>query len=370
MNNNSLLILSSLNHAIMEAQVERAKNYDMHLALVKLDLPFVPQEGEKFKEVISFVHSFLDYSPVINDGGSSFILFMHDMKIHTAVMTVKNMLMSLKIKYGVEMRGVGLTALEEDEDVESLQARLHTLFMKSKVSQKKDVHYATSNFEYGEGEIEKSLMSIFTKSPKMKVYGFYKEAPMVHEAKVLEFEQDYFSLRLPKEYLSFLKREEFVYLEHGMVPDIMRADIISIDLNHSVINLGKMKFLDNSPVHRKNIRVSPHKPMQALMQHDEDFQAEGLISDISKNSILLTTQLNKVEELQAKGLLSKKFDLSFHIESADKIAQNIEVKAMIFKTSGNQLILNTYPSPEVQRELEEYITMCQNLLLLEAQNIH
>ena len=106
------------------------------------------------------------------------------------------------------------------------------------------------------------------------------------------------------------------------------------------------------------------------MQHDEDFQAEGLISDISKNSILLTTQLNKVEELQTKGLLSKKFDLSFHIESADKIAQNIEVKAMIFKTSGNQLILNTYPSPEVQRELEEYITMCQNLLLLEAQNIH
>jgi hypothetical protein len=217
--------------------------------------------------------------------------------------------------------------------------------------------------------VEKSLLSIFTKEPKIKVYGFYKEAPMVHEAKVLDFGSDVFSLRLSKEYLTFLKREEFVYLEHEMVPDIMRADIISIDMNHSVINLSKMKFLDNSPVHRKNIRVTPHKPVQALMTYEEEFQVEGLISDISKNSILLTTQLNKVEEIQAKGLQNKKFEVSFHLESANKIVHAISVKAMIYKTSGNQIVLNIYPTAEEQREIAEYITMCQNLLLLEAQSI-
>jgi hypothetical protein len=217
--------------------------------------------------------------------------------------------------------------------------------------------------------VEKSLLSIFTKEPKIKVYGFYKEAPMVHEAKVLDFSADVFSLRLSKEYLTFLKREEFVYLEHEMVPDIMRADIISIDMNHSIINLSKIKFLDNSPVHRKNIRVTPHKPVQALMTYKEEFQVEGLISDISKNSILLTTQLNKVEEIQAKGLQNKKFDVNFHVESANKLVHTISVKAMVFKTSGNQIVLNIYPTAEVQRELSEYITMCQHLLLLEAQSI-
>jgi len=369
MNNNSLLISNYVNHAVMEAQIERSKNYDTHLAMVKLDFPFSPEEGNSFKEIVSFMHSFLDYSPVINDGGNSFILFMHDMKLHTAVMTVKNMLMSIKIKYGTSMRGVGVTALEEYETIETFQTRLHTLFMKSKVSKTKEIFYATSSFEYGSGEVEKSLISIFTKEPKIKVYGFYKEAPMVHEAKVLDFGADVFSLRLSKEYLTFLKREEFVYLEHEMVPDIMRADIISIDMNHSVINLSKVKFLDNSPVHRKNIRVTPHKPVQALMTYAEEFQVEGLISDISKNSILLTTQLNKVEEIQAKGLQNKKFDVNFHLESANKLVHAISVKAMVFKTSGNQIVLNIYPTAEVQRELSEYITMCQHLLLLEAQAI-
>jgi len=367
MNNNSMLISSYLNQAIMEAQIERAKNYHTHLAMVKLDMPFEPNEGLAFKEMMSFMHSFLDFSPIINDGGSSFVLFMHDTKLHTAVMTIKNMLMSIKIKYGTEVKGVGITALEEREGIEQLQERLHTLYMKSKISKTKEIFYATSNFEYGSGEVEKSLLSIFTKEPKIKVYGFYKEAPMVHEAEVLAFDTTMFNLRLPKEYLNFLKREEFVYLEHPSVPDIMRSDIISIDMMHSVINLSKVKFLDNSPVHRKNIRVTPHKPVQALMTYAEEFQMEGIVSDISKNSILLTTQLNKAEEIQAKDLQNKKFDLSFHIESVDKQVHVIEVSAMIFKITGNQVIVNIYPTPEAQREIKEYITMCQNLLLLEAQ---
>ncbi len=370
MNNNGMLIISYLNQSIMEAQVERAHNYSNPLALVKLDLQFNPQEGKQFKEIIAFMHSFMDYSPIINDGGSSFILFLHDTKLHTAVMTIKNMLMSIRIKFNCDMKGVGITALEEDEALENLQERLHTLYMKSRISKTKEIFYATSSFEYGSGEIEQSLISIFTKQPKIKVYGFYKEAPMVHEGTVLEFDPSAFFLHLSKDYLTFLKREEFVYLEHPLVPDIMRADIISIDMAHSKIALSKIKFLDNSPVHRKNIRVAPHKPMQALLAYEEELQLEGIVSDISKNSILLTTQLNKVEEIQAKKLQNKKFDLSFHIESVDKLVHSIQVKAMIFKTSGNQIILNIYPNAEVQREISEYITMCQNLLLLEAQSSH
>ncbi len=88
---------------------------------------------------------------------------------------------------------------------------------------------------------------------------------------------------------------------------------------------------------------------------------------VSKNSILLTTQLNKAEEIQAKDLQNKKFNLSFHIESTDRQVHAIDVHAMIFKITGNQVIVNIYPTPEAQREITEYITMCQNLLLLEAQ---
>ena len=93
---------------------------------------------------------------------------------------------------------------------------------------------------------------------------------------------------------------------------------------------------------------------------------EGLVADISKNSILLTTQLAKIEELQAKGLHTKSFQLKFHLESSNNKTFSVDVKAMIYKVFGNQIVLNIYPTPEIETEIVDYIAMCQNILLLEV----
>ncbi len=366
MDNEGILVASFLNQAILEAQLDKAKNYSTHLCVAKLDLKFDLQKPELFKEVIGFIHSFLDFTPMIPEGRNSFLLFLHDTKLHTAVMTMKNLVMSIKIKYGIEIKGVGVTDYSEDEDsLLDIIERVHSLYMKSKVSQRKDIFYATRYFDYGSsGE---SFQAIFVKEPKINLYGFYKEAPLVHEAEILEFVDNYVKIRSNKEYLSFLKREEFVYLEHKMIPDVMRADIVSIDLAHSVVELNSIKFMDNSPVHRKNIRVAPHKPVQALLAFEEEIQIEGLVSDISKNSILFTTQLAKIEELQIKELQNKKFQLTFHLENSSHAMHSIDVRAMVYKIFGNQMVLNIYPSPEVQTEIAEYISLCQSLLLLELQ---
>jgi len=151
-----------------------------------------------------------------------------------------------------------------------------------------------------------------------------------------------------------------------MIPDIMRADIIKINFNNGMITLDNMKFLDNSPVHRKNIRVAPHRPLQTTLECESELYIEGLIADISKNSVLLTTQLVKIEELQVKGLQTRTFKLRFHLEGVNNSSFTVDVKAMIYKIFGNQLVLNIYPTPEIETEIAEYIAMCQNLLLLEV----
>jgi hypothetical protein len=367
MNNQNLLVLNYLNQSIVESQLERANNYSTHLSIAKFDLKFIPEEGDSFKEIMKFIHSFLDYTPIIYDGGSSFLIFLHDTKLHSAVMTIKNLFMSIKIQYQTEIKGAGITAYEDKEHINELIERVHKLYMKSKISKTKEILYATKYFEYGSSQNREQFASLFVKEPKINVYGFFKEAPLVHQAEVTDFVGMSMVIRANKEYISFLKKQEFVYLEHKMVPDIMRADIITIDANTSMLELNNIKFLDNSPVHRKNIRVTPHKPTLALLEFEEELYAEGLVSDISKNSILFTTQLSKIEEVQTKKLQNKKFNFSFHLESSNNVVHSIKVKAMVYKIFGNQIVLNIYPSPNVQEEINEYIALCQNLLLLEIQ---
>jgi hypothetical protein len=149
----------------------------------------------------------------------------------------------------------------------------------------------------------------------------------------------------------------------------MKSDIIKIDLEKSLLYLGEIKFLDDSPVHRKNIRVTPHRPIKATLSYKDEFVATSIISDLSKNSILLSTQLPKIEELLAKDLRNKKFDLHFYIEDNDGSKQEIFIKAMIFKITGNQIILRTFLDGDTETIIHDYIQKCQKLLLLEAQGI-
>jgi len=367
MTNNSLLITNYINHAFIESQIERANNYNSHLCVVKFDLKFDPNKANEFKEIISFMYEFLGYTPIINEGSNNFLIFIHESKIHNVVMTVKNMLMSIKIKFGIKINNIGLTAYDKSDDKNALIERVHTFFMKSKISKDTDVYYGTKFFEYSSNNNFDNIRSIFTQEPHLNLYGFYKETPLLSKVSVEDYDKGTLKANANAEYLPFLKKQEFVYVEHTMIPDIMRGDITNINFNSGVIEIDNLKFLDNSPVHRKNIRVTPHRPIQAILDCEEEFHMEGLVADISKNSILLTTQLAKIEELQAKGLHTKSFQLKFHLESVNNSSFSVDVKAMVYKVFGNQIVLNIYPAPDVNTAISEYITMCQNMLLLEVQ---
>jgi hypothetical protein len=366
MTNNSLLVANYLNHAFIESQIERSTNYNSHLCVIKFELKFEPEKAEEFKRIISFMYEFLGYSPIINEGTNTYLIFMHESKIHNVVMTIKNMLMSVKIKFGVTINNIGVTVYDKSDDKNSFIERIHTFFMKSKISKTSDIYYGTKFFDYTHNGDFENIRSILTQEPKLNLYGFYKESPLMSKVKVEDYKNGRLQVKATPEYLPFLKKQEFVYIEHTMIPDIMRGDITNIDFNSGILEIDNMKFLDNSPVHRKNIRVTPHRPIQATFEYENEFQMSGLVADISKNSILLTTQLAKIEELQAKGLHTKSFSLKFHLDGANGSSSSVDVRAMVYKTFGNQIVLNIYPTPEIETNIIEYIAMCQNMLLLEV----
>ncbi len=366
MTNQSLIINNTVNQAFFQSQLQRSKNFSSPLCVVKFELKFDPKETQKYQEIFSFIYSYLNFTPVVYESGNSYLLFIHENKIHTVVSTLKNMFMSIKIKYQIHIKNIGVTDFEEDETIDSLLSRVHTFLMKSKLSKSVDIYYGTSYFEYSHNGSFQNLQHIFEQSPDLNAYGFYKEMPLLNKVKILEANNDCFVIHSQKEYLPFMRKQEYVYLEHEMIPDILRADILHIDYQKSTIEMGNIKFLDNSPVHRKNVRITPHRPLQATLEYEDELFIEGLIADISKNSILFTTQINKIEEIQIKGLHAKTFTASFSLSGIDRHAEKIEMKAMIYKVFGNQIVLNIYPSLQVQNIIMEYITMCQNLLLLEV----
>jgi hypothetical protein len=369
MTNQSFLISNYVNHAYIESQIERSNNFNSHLCVVKFDLKFVPEDGKKFINIVSFIYSFLDYTPVIYEGGNSFLVFIHESKIHTVVNTIKNMIMSIKIKFALQMNGIGITKYEDNEDKNDLIERVHRFYMKAKVSQNTDIYYGTKYFEYSHLGDFKNIQEILNQENHMLLYGFYKEVPLMNKVDIVDFSNGILTAKTIAEYLPVLKHQEYVYVEHSMIPDIIRAEIDSIDSNLQEIKLVNLKFIDDSPVHRKSIRVTPHEPIKTVLEYENELQIDGLLTDVSSNSLLFTTQLIKIEEIQAKGLQTKTFQVKFNIVDSEQNMQIVEVKAMIYKITGNQIVLNIYPTPNVKTIIAEYISMCQDLLLLELKKL-
>jgi len=357
------------NDAIKEALSQKARRDEENLTIVKISLNFDPKEGDEFKNLLNYIYSFLDYAPFIALSNGQYLFFMERTKIHTAVITLKNMLLSTNITFKDQIKGIGVTTFEKDEELEESISRASKLLDSSMQTNPVQIHYATSSFAYSDKEAMNGLNSIFVKEPNIIVYSFYKEAPIMQDGQILEYSENTFIIKLQKEFLSFLKRESFVYLENELVPDIMKTDIIKIDIQNSILHLGEIKFLDDSPVHRKNIRVTPYRPVKCSFGYEDEFISDAIISDISINSILATTQLSKIEEIQAKELKNKKFSITFSLSEDDTDENQIKINAKILKITGNQIVFSTYPDTDAQKMILEYILKCQKILLLEAQGI-
>ena len=355
------LALNYLNSAIIQAEIENAKEYDLDLSIVKFDIK--ENDPKKFKEILGFVYKYLDFMTILLESENTFIAFLRNSKIHATVLLMKNLNLALKLKFATTLKSVAVTNFDKSDDIISLIERLNSFYLKSKLT-KNNIYYGTKwlNFQ----ELDSKFLTILKDNPNIFVYGIYKDASIRIDAKINEITNEYISLKVPKEYLSFLQKQSVLYFEHSNIPDAMSANVIKADFEKSNLDVTKFKFIDQSPLHRRNLRVEPPVPIKASLIID-DLIVDGLINDISITSVLFTTQLNYVEELEKLGLIDKTFRLQFTIENLYNNSFDIEMKATIFKVMGNQLVLSTYATSETQNIIKEYINMCYQHLLLQVQ---
>ncbi len=360
---NNEVVLSYINKCITEAEVENAIQHGLDLTIVKFDIR--EENPNKYKEVIKFIYRYCDYMPMVADNYKNFTIFLKNIKLHATVLMIKNLNMALQINQNTKIKNIAITNFDETDTIESVLERINSFYVKAKLT-KTDIYYGTKYLDLQNEDNKNILGKIIKKNNKINIYGLYQEAAIKIDATIISLNDDITILRVSKEFLSFLQKQPILYLEHKDIPDIFEARIINIDYGKSTIEIGKLNFVDHSPLHRKNIRVSPPKPLKATLTFS-DLVIFGLISDISTSSVLFTTEIQNVEEIEKLQLLNKTFKLDFTIENLFGNDFDISVKATIFKVTGNQFVLNIFPNANYQNTIREYINMCYQELLLHVQ---
>jgi hypothetical protein len=234
----------------------------------------------------------------------------------------------------------------------------------SKLSSKNRIFYGTVDFDYYDAmDSTKILRKIFKKSSKITLHNLFKGIPINENTKVLAFNDGIIKLKVNPKKINFYSKEKFTYIEHDLIPDIIKASILKTDTKESYLVLGELEFLKSSPVERSDIRVEPNGKILANLNLDSKKLAQGYITTISENSLSLQVSNHYIKSLSKDSLFGKEIDVSFQITGNKNMLTTIKTKAYLFSVLNNKVVLNILPNATTKAKLKNYISSRQNEIL-------
>lgn len=366
MENREFKINSFISRGIIESNIEFAQNHNTPLSIVKFGYDVDLENAFFFKDLISFIHSFSDFNSILQQPNDTFIIFLRDCKIHEAKSIVTQMVQKIKYKFKIDLEHIGITLLDENDTYKSLLDRLDKYFVMSKLSSRTKTFYGTSDFDFYETQSDKKVLeNIFKKINTVKLFNFYQGLPITEKVEILKFDQGLIQLKVDPVKFAFYQNEKFTFIQHELIPTIIKASIIKIEPNKTLMVLGKLEFLDSSPVERSGMRVEPDKNIYTSLSLGNKKILDGSISSISENSIVLNIKPTDIKKLTKNPLWSVELTLQFQIPTQKSFLAMVKTKAMLYSIVNDKIVLNISPNAPIKSKLRSYIKMKQDDVLLD-----
>ena len=365
MENREFKINTFISRGIIESNIEFAQNHNSPLSIVKFGYDVDLEDGFFFKDLISFIHSYSDFNSILQQPNDTFIIFLRDCKIHEAKSIVTQMVQKIKYKFKKDIEHIGITLLDESDTYKSLLDRLDKYYVMSKLSKRKKIFYGTLDFDFYETQSDKNVLNnIFKKSNIIKLFNFYQGLPITEKVTILKFDQGLIQIKVDPIKFPFYENEKFTFIQHDLIPTVIKASIVKIEPNKSLMVLGNLEFLDSSPVERSGIRVEPERDIYTSLSLENKKLLDGTVSSLSENSVVLNVKPEGIKSLSEKPLWNTELTLQFQIPTKKSFLTMIKTKAMIYSIINDKVVLNITPNTLIKSKLRNYISLRQSDVLL------
>lgn len=355
-----------LSRGIIEAQIDFSQEKDIPTVVVKFEYEIDYDDAFLYKNLISFIHSFTDFSPILYEGENTFLIFLKDRKLHAAVAFMQKFQKEVKKRFKVAIDRIGITMVDPKDTYKSIADRIQRYFVLSKFSSQSQMFYGTKDFDFFEKEGRGDMLSkLFQENSTVNLCNFYQGVPILQEAKIVKYSGSVLVVKIKAFEASFLEYEDFVFLQHDMLPNTLKARIAKVDKRKYVVAFDNFVFLDNSAADRENVRIEPDKQIRAVVDFQRKKLFEGFISSISASSIVLKVNKEQLEKLQDKDLQKMELELRFQVVSQEGFVNSLSMKASVFSIIGKQVILSIYPTSFPKSKIESYVYEKQNELMLQ-----
>ncbi len=355
--------ISCINRAIIESNIEYVKKQDGSVCLAKVALKIEPDNTYTFRDLFTFLHSQTDYSPILAYKEDAVILIFRDYKIFQAKASMQKIQKFTSQLFNVDLPIVGITLIDHEDDIRSLNLRLEKQFIRSKVARHPQICYDTKYFDINDDKNTQALQTLFKKVNIIKIHNLYEGVPVIDTVGIKRYEDGNLVVKIDRNKIPFFMRESFCFLEHDLIPNIIKADILRVNQSFNSLMLNNLEIVESSPVERSSIRITPSRKILATLFYEHKDICAGFIVNISENSVVLKLSKPQTNQLDETEFGRKYLNLKFQIPTPKHYIATIKTKATIFRVEDDLMIISIFPGPIAKKKLRAYISMQQSLLL-------
>ncbi len=355
--------VESLKRGIVEAHLRFVKRNATPMALLRIALNPSDGSAQRMVEAIALLQEQTDFPALLRCDDGTLLTFVKQLPLHQCVQTVKNIQERLLSECETAISCGALTMIDEEDDYERLTSRLERYMRRAEAIGGGKICYGTARYDFcTEGGEEEIFANFFEAHDRVSLYNFYNGMPLSEEVKVLSYRGGVLKIKTSLARAAFLKNEPFTFLKHPMLPDTIKADIVSAAPNRAEVVLTNLRFIDKSPVDRENIRVMPDEKIEVTIECADEEAFSGTIHSLAVNSIAVKVDDPGVADL-CFGTENRHAVLAFDLPEREKRTVPIRLSAVLRGKNEDQLIFSIYPNHFMKQKIESYIALQQTRLI-------
>ncbi len=354
---------AALNRGIVKSHIRFVKRNGVSLALLCFALKLPEPREESFENAVTALQELTDFSVLLLCEKGLLFTFLKDLHLHRAVQVAKNIQETLQKDTGAAMTHAALTIVDEEDDYTSLMERVERYMKQAEKLGGGKICYGTAKYDFcTEGGEEEIFLNFFTDQKTVTLYNFYNGMPLSEDATVLGYADGLLRLKTSLAKAAFLKNEPFTFLKHPLLPDTLKADIVSAMPNRAEVVLTNLRFIDKSPVDRENIRVMPDEPMDVTIECADGTEVYGTIHSLAVNSIAVKLKDPAAADRCFSGSETHVM-LAFDLKEQQQKKAHVRISAVLFSREQDQAVFAIYPNHFFKQKIEGYIALQQSRLI-------
>ena len=361
--NNNCIFKTIVEKSVVKSYIDFVKKKDTPIAIVCFSLNLSSTAQEKLEKIIILLEQTNNFSPVYQCESGLFFTFFRNMQLHHSVQVLKKFNENIEKLHDISIAYGALTIIDKNDTFESLMSRIGKYIGHACIVGKGKIKYGTSQYDFTTKKDEEDILkNFFTSSNHAKLYNFYNGIPLSEEVEILSYKNGLLRIKVSFGKATFLKNESFTFLRHELLPDTLKADIVNTFPKLGEVVLSNLRFIEESPVDRTNIRAKPEIPIQIQIRHDNDTPINGTIQSISINTIAVKIDNQTVPNGYFESA-NTHFTLIFKLQNAKGKDINIRIFGIYLAKNDNQIIFTTHMSKFLRQKIEDYIKLQQTKLM-------